>query len=83
MTVFIRGDSHFSTPELHEWAEQIDVLFALGQSANPVLKEKAADLLQRARELYQKEGNKVRLLGEFEYHVQQEKDGLWMNCSTK
>jgi hypothetical protein len=70
VVIFLRGDSHFSTPELHEWAEANDVLFALGQSANFVLKEKAADLLQRARELYQKGGNKVRLIGEFEYQAE-------------
>ncbi|MGM0484983.1 MAG: IS1380 family transposase [Candidatus Krumholzibacteriota bacterium] len=70
VTVFIRGDSHFSTPELHNWADQNDFLFALGQAANPVLKEKAADLLQRARESYQRGGNKVRLFGEFEYQAE-------------
>jgi len=46
------------------------MLFALGQTANPVLKEKAVDLLQRVRELYESARRKIRLFGEFEYQAE-------------
>jgi hypothetical protein len=36
--LLVRGDSHFSTPEVHDFCRDHDVWFLLGQSPNPVLK---------------------------------------------
>jgi Transposase DDE domain group 1 len=52
--ILLRGDGHFSTPEVHEWCESQEpqIFYILGQSGNNVLKEKASGILQQARFLY-------------------------------
>jgi hypothetical protein len=52
--ILLRGDSHFSTPEVHEWCEsqQPEIFYILGQSGNEVLKRKALGILEQARSLY-------------------------------
>ena len=52
--MLLRGDSHFSTPEVHEWCEsqEPEIFYILGQSGNNVLKKKAQGLLQQAQLLY-------------------------------
>ena len=52
--ILLRGDSHFSTPEVHQWCESQEpvVLYILGQSGNAVLKRQAAGLLDQVRSLY-------------------------------
>ena len=54
MLILLRGDGHFSTPEVHEWCEsqEPEIVYILGQSGNKVLKEKAKGLLQQAHFLY-------------------------------
>ena len=52
--ILLRGDGHFSAPEVHEWCERQvpEIFYILGQSGNKVLKEKAQGLLQQAQFLY-------------------------------
>jgi len=52
--LLLRGDGHFSTPEVQQWCEsQEPVVFSiLGQSGNAVLKRQASGLLDQARSLY-------------------------------
>jgi hypothetical protein len=52
--ILLRGDGHFSTPEVHDWCESQDpeIVYILGQGGNKVLKEKAQNLLQQAQLLY-------------------------------
>jgi hypothetical protein len=52
--ILLRGDGHFSTPEVHEWCEcQEPVIFyILGQSGNAVLKREASGVVDQARSLY-------------------------------
>jgi hypothetical protein len=52
--ILLRGDSHFSTPEVHEWCERQEpaIFYILGQSGNAVLKRQASGLLEQARSLY-------------------------------
>jgi hypothetical protein len=52
--ILLRGDGHFSTPEVHEWCEsqEPEIVYILGQSGNNVLKEKSQGLLQQAQVLY-------------------------------
>jgi hypothetical protein len=52
--ILLRGDGHFSTPEVHEWCErqEPEVFYILGQSGNKVLKEKSKGLLQQAQLFY-------------------------------
>lgn len=77
--ILLRGDSHFSAPEVHDFCEQHEGLYyVLGQSANPVLKARAAALLAQAHQLYgarqARQHNtvpppKVRLLTSFAYQA--------------
>ncbi len=67
--IFLRGDSHFSTPEVHEWCEENDVHYALGQAGNKVLKEHAASVIDQARSLYQESQRKVKLFTSFFYQA--------------
>lgn len=50
----LRGDGHFSTPEVHQWCEAQEpvIVYILGQGGNAGLKKKAAGLLDQARRLY-------------------------------
>jgi Transposase DDE domain group 1 len=52
--ILLRGASHFSTPEVHEWCEsqEPEIFYIVGQSGNKVLQEKAQGLLQQAQLLY-------------------------------
>ena len=52
--MLLRGDGHFSTPEVHQWCESQDpvIFYILGQSGNAVLKRAALGLLEQARSLY-------------------------------
>jgi hypothetical protein len=52
--LLLRGDGHFSMPEVHEWCERQEpaILYILGQSGNTVLKEKAHRIVQQAHFLY-------------------------------
>jgi hypothetical protein len=70
--IIVRGDSHFSTPEVHEWCDANQVDYALGQSGNAVLKEKAVELLEQAQSLYKANQKKVRLFTSFPYQA-----GTW------
>lgn len=52
--ILLRGDGHFSTPEVQQWCESQEpvVFYILGQSGNAVLKRQASGLLDQARSLY-------------------------------
>lgn len=68
--VFLRGDSHFSTPEVHDFCEENDdVYYALGQSSNPKLKKKVEHLLEQARALYRESQKKVKIFTSFPYQA--------------
>jgi hypothetical protein len=52
--ILLRGDGHFSTPEVQDWCEsqEPEIFYILGQSGNKVLQEKSRGLLQQAQLLY-------------------------------
>ena len=54
VAILLRGDGHFSTPEVHQWCEAQEpvIFYILGQSGNAVLKREAAGVLEQARSLY-------------------------------
>jgi len=54
VSILLRGDGHFSTPEVHQWCESQDpvISYVLGQSGNKVLLREAASILEQARSLY-------------------------------
>ncbi len=54
VSILLRGDGHFSTPEVHQWCESQEpfIFYILGQGGNAVLKRQASWLLDQARSLY-------------------------------
>ena len=70
--VFLRGDSHFSSPEVHAWCEGNRVYYVLGQAGNEKLNELGRPLLEQAQKLYQETQQKVRLFESFSYQA-----GTW------
>jgi hypothetical protein len=52
--ILLRGDGHFSTPEVHEWCESQEpaIYYILSQGGNKVLKENTSGILQQAQLLY-------------------------------
>jgi hypothetical protein len=46
VSILLRGDGHFSTPEVHQWCESQEpvIFYVLGQGGNAVLKREASRL---------------------------------------
>jgi len=61
VSIFLRGDSHFSTPEVHDFCAQQAIRFALGQAGNSRLNALVQPLLEQAHALYQSQQHPVRL----------------------
>ena len=72
--ILVRGDSHFSVPEVHAFGRDHDVLFLLGQSPNSKLKSLVEPTLVQAQALFDaaREPQSVRLFTEFPYQA-----GTW------
>jgi len=68
--IILRGDSHYSTPEVHDWCTENNVKFVLGQTPNNILYEKAKSIMEKAKELYSIHKNHIKLFTEFEYQAQ-------------
>ena len=72
--ILVRGDSHFSVPEVHAFCRDHDVRFLLGQSPNAKLKSLVEPTLVQAQALFDaaREPQSVRLFTEFPYQA-----GTW------
>lgn len=68
--IFLRGDGHFSAPEVHDWCEDNEVYYALGQTGNQVLDRQVAPLLEQAKQLYDHTPKRVRLFTSFCYQAE-------------
>ena len=67
--ITLRGDSHFSTPEVHDLCDAYDVDFILGQANNKKLKALGAPLMEQAAALAQQTEEPVRLFDSFDYRA--------------
>lgn len=65
--IILRGDSHYSSPEVHEWCVENNVKFVLGFTSNPILLKKVINIIKRAKELYSIKKSPVKLFSEFSY----------------
>ena len=61
VVIFLRGDAHFSCPEVHDFCDQNEVYFALGQAGNAPLSALGHPLTAQAKALYQESGQPVQL----------------------
>ena len=67
--ITLRGDSHFSAPEVHDLCDAYDVDFILGQANNKKLKALGAALMEQAAALAQQTEEPVRLFTSFDYRA--------------
>jgi hypothetical protein len=56
--ITFRADSHHSKPDVHEWCEENQVQFIIGQSPNEALKRQFAFAEEQGKLKYQRNGNK-------------------------
>ncbi len=78
--ILVRGDSHFSVPEVHDFCRDHEVRFVLGQSSNSKLKTLVESTLAQAQALFdaspEPEPKPVRLFTEFAYQADSWKEPL-------
>ena len=67
--IFLRGDSHFSCPEVHDFCDEHEVYFALGQAGNTRLAARGHPLMAQAKARYQETGQPVQLFTCFGYQA--------------
>ena len=69
VAIFLRGDAHFSSPQVQDFCMANDLYFILGQSANTRLTDLAAPVMEEAKSLYEQTGKPVRLFTTFYYQA--------------
>ena len=69
--ILVRGDSHFSVPQVHDFCRHQHIQFVLGQSTNSRLKALVAPTLSQAQALFDAapESQPIRLFTEFPYQA--------------
>lgn len=67
--IFLRGDSHFSCPEVHDFCEETRIYYGLGQTGNSRLKALGQPLMAQAKALYEETGEPVQLFTSFLYQA--------------
>jgi hypothetical protein len=67
--ILVRGDGHFSAPEVHDFCCDHHLFFVLGQGTNPRLKQLVAATQAQAQALYQAQGGTIRLFTQFAYQA--------------
>lgn len=67
--ILVRGDSHFSCPEVHDFCEANDVYYAFGQANNERLAALGQPLLEQAKALSREQAGPVRLFRSFVYQA--------------
>ena len=70
VAIFLRGDAHFSSPQVQAFCADSDLYFILGQSANTRLIDLAKPVMEKAKSLYKQTGKPVRLFTAFDYQAQ-------------
>ena len=67
--ITLRGDSHFSTPEVHDLCDGYGIDFILGQAINKKLKALGEPLMELAAALAEQTDEPVRLFDRFDYRA--------------
>ena len=67
--ICLRGDSHFSAPEVHDLCDEYGLDFILGQAVNKKLNALGAALMEQATTLAEQTQEPVRLFTAFEYQA--------------
>ena len=69
VSIIIRGDSHFATPELYCWCDSRAAHYILGLGCNAVLKTRAQPALAEARRRYERTGKPSRVYRQIRYQA--------------
>ncbi len=69
VAIILRGDAHFSCPQVHQLCADSDLYFILGQTSNAKLCEAAQPLIAQAKRLYAHTKEAVRLFTSFSYQA--------------
>ncbi len=67
--ITLRGDAHFSAPEVHDMCDEYGVDFILGQAVNKKLKALGEPLMAEAMAQAEQTGEPVRLFTHFDYQA--------------
>ena len=67
--IILRGDGHYSAPEVYEYCEKHGIKYVLGYKAYEPLTEKAQGLIKQAKQFYEESQKPVKLFSEFEYQA--------------
>ncbi len=70
VAIFLRGDAHFSSPQVQDFCETQGLYFIVGQTANTRLLDLAKPLMEKAKSLYAHTNKPVRLFTSFYYQAQ-------------
>lgn len=69
VSIILRGDSHFSCPEVHDYCEAKGLFYVLGQTGNAKLDALGGGLLAKAATLTKAKGQPIRLFRSFMYQA--------------
>ena len=67
--ITLRGDAHFSAPEVHDLCDEYKIKFILGQAVNKKLKALGEPLMAEAAAQAEKTDKPVRLFTRFDYQA--------------
>ena len=67
--IILRGDAHYGAPKVYEYCERHGIKYVLGFKSYEPLTEKAQELINQAKQLYEASQEPVRLFSEFEYQA--------------
>lgn len=83
-TIMIRGDSHFSGPEIFALRRKIGKIhFVLGLSNNRALKPLVEEAVQKAEAAYKRIGEKIKIFVEFPYEAQSWPESYRVICKIE
>jgi hypothetical protein len=67
--ILFRGDSYYSSPAVYDFCDDNNIKYVLGFKSYKPLLQKAKDLMEKARELYEFSKTPVKLYSEFSYQA--------------
>ena len=67
--IFLRGDGHFSCPEIHDFCDEQEVYFVLGQPGNTRLAQRGHASMEQAKATYRETGQPVQRFTSFAYQA--------------
>jgi hypothetical protein len=81
--ILLRGDSHFSAPEVYAFCDTHDIKYVFGFKPYKPLMKKAENLMTQARESYQRSGKPVKFYGEITYQAKSWPDAKRIICKAE